>query len=58
MFKLTAEAIDEVRDLGEMLAALCQVAQDAGSSESASQRVENPGLPRDFGTGEEGANRP
>jgi hypothetical protein len=57
MFKLTAEAI-EVRDLGEMLAALCQVAQDAAVAESASRRVESPGLTRDPGAGDEGASRP
>jgi hypothetical protein len=57
MFKLTAEAI-EVRDLGEMLAALCQVAQDAAVAERASRRVDSPGVPRDLETGDEGAGRP
>ena len=57
MFKLTAEAT-EVRDLGEMIAALCQVAQDAAVAERTSRWVESPGLPRDFGADDEGASRP
>ena len=57
MLETTAEAI-EVRDLGEMLAALCQVAQDAACAEGASQGVERLGAPRELQSADQGVNRP
>jgi hypothetical protein len=57
MHKTTAKSV-ETWDLGEMLAALCRVAQDAASAEAASQSVENPGMTREFPTTEEGVCRP
>lgn len=57
MFKMTAEAAIEILDLGEMLAALSRVAQDAAGTEGASQLVERSGLPHDFQTADEGAGR-
>jgi len=57
MRKMTAEAAVEIRDLGEMLAALSRVAQDAADTEGASQLVERSGLPHDFQSTDEGAGR-
>ena len=57
MSRTTAEAL-EARDLGEMLAALCQLAQDAAGAEGASQAIERPDPTREFKTADEGINRP
>jgi hypothetical protein len=53
MLKMTAEAAVEIRDLGEMLAALGRVAQYAADTEGASQLVERSGLPHDFQSADE-----
>lgn len=57
MLKMKAEAAVEIRDLGEMLAALSRVAQYAAGTEGASQLVERSGLPLDFQSTDEGAGR-
>lgn len=57
MLKSAAEAV-EIRDLGEMLAALRQVAQDAAVTEGVSQWMERSDQSRDFQTNTEGAGRP
>lgn len=57
MLKTAAEAV-EIRDLGEMLAALRQVAQDAAVTEGVSQWMERSDQSRDFQTNTEGAGRP
>jgi hypothetical protein len=57
MLKTAAEAV-EIRDLGEMLAALRQVAQDAAVTEGASQWMERSDQSRDFQITDEGAGRP
>lgn len=49
MVDTTADAV-EIRDLGEMLAALRRVAQDAAGAEGASQPAERSGHPRQFET--------
>ena len=57
MFNTTLEEI-EIRGLGEMLAALCQVAQDAAGTQGASPLVERSGTPRELQPAEEGISRP
>jgi len=57
MHKTTAKAV-ETWDLGEMLAALRRVAQDAAGAEGASQSVDNLGMTREFPTTKEGTCRP
>lgn len=57
MLKTAAEAV-EIRDLGEMLAALRQVAQDAAVTEGVSQWMEPSDQSRDFQTNTEAAGRP
>jgi hypothetical protein len=57
MLKTAAEAV-EIRDLGEMLAALRQVAQDAAVTEGASQWMERSDQSRDLQITDEGAGRP
>jgi hypothetical protein len=54
---MTAEAAVEIRDLGEMLAALSQIAQYAAGTEGASQLVERSGLPHGFQSADEGVGR-
>jgi hypothetical protein len=56
MHKSTSLEI-EIRDLGEMLAALCQVAQDAAGAEGASQSVERSRPLREGQTGDERGSR-
>lgn len=56
MLKTAAEAV-EIRDLGEMLAALRQVAQDAAVTEDASQWMERSDQSREYQTTDEGAGR-
>lgn len=56
MFKSISEEI-EIRDLGEMLAALCRVAQDAAGAAGASQVIERSGSPREVQATDEGETR-
>jgi hypothetical protein len=57
MLKTAAEAV-EIRDFGEMLAALRQVAQDAAATVGASQAVERSDPPRESQTADAGIGRP
>ena len=53
----TTSGFFEIRDLGEMLAALRQVAQDAAGVEGTSQVAERSGSPHEFQAEDEGAGR-
>lgn len=57
MRKMTAEAAVEIRDFGEMLAALSRVAQYAAGTEGALQFVEHSGVPHNLQSTDEGAGR-
>lgn len=56
MSRTTAKA--ETWDLGEVLAVLCQVAQDAGDAESAPQAVENNRIAARLPATDEAESRP
>lgn len=57
MSRTTAKAV-ETWDLGEVLAMLCQVAQDASDAESAPQPVENNRIAGGLPAADEAESRP